>query len=55
MAFDDFDDLVDYVVLQPHGDRLCGCACGCARELLPEEVDLCTDCAAGRHPHRREG
>jgi hypothetical protein len=58
MAFDDFDDLVDYVVLQPQGDRLCRCACGCAREILPEEADVCADCDVGRHPsdqHHAEG
>jgi hypothetical protein len=49
MPFDGLEDLVDYVVLQPQGDRLCACACGCARELLPEEADVCADCATGRH------
>lgn len=50
------DDDLDWdqsVVLEPHGDRLCQCACGCARELLAEEDAMCTDCYQGRHPGER--
>ena len=49
----DLDDLVEYVVLQPQGDQPRACACGCARELLPEEVGICADRAADRH-HRAD-
>jgi NMD protein affecting ribosome stability and mRNA decay len=43
-------DYDDWVTLQPQGDRLCQCACGCSRELMPEEDAMCSDCLAGRHP-----
>lgn len=44
-------DNEEWVTLQPRGDRLCQCVCGCSRELMPEEEEeMCSDCLAGRHP-----
>ena len=43
------DDYEEWVTEQPMGDRLCACPCGCQRELMPEESDLCSACLAGDH------
>jgi hypothetical protein len=45
----DLDDYQEWVTEQSMGDRLCECLCGSERELMPEEADVCTDCALGNH------